>query len=511
MTDPTAGGGASSNNRLFWTSFVALIATAFGFIVRINLLDTWAEEFGLSDTQKGEIFGVGLWPFAISIVLISLVIDKIGYGRALLFAFICHVLFGVLTLTADGYQSLYLASFIGALGNGAVEAAINPLIANVFREKKTKWLNMLHAGWPGGLVLAGLLAISMDTDGIIGGMVDGPISWQVKVGLIFLPVAAYGVMMIGIRFPASERITAGVPYKSMLNEAGLLGTLVVASLMAAEVSRVFELGMYTGVGIVVAILALHAMFARSPGQPLFLLLVLVMIPLAITELGTDSWITPLLEPEMDALGGHAMWVLVYTSAIMMILRFCAGPIVHKLSPLGLLATSSAIAIAGLFALSSAVGMMIFAAATLYAFGKTFFWPTMLGVVAERFPKGGALTLNSIAGVGMLGVGIVGTPLLGNIQDKQTEQDLLAQKPAIHAKVVGEEKRSVFGTYQPIDTDKVATLSETEKQAVTEVQNESKRGALRTVTVFPMIMLVSYIGLILWFRSKGGYRVVQIDE
>ena len=146
---------------------------------------------------------------------------------------------------------------------------------------------------------------------------------------------------------------------------------------------------------------------------MFLFLMLIMIPLATTELGTDSWITPLMEPAMkEGLGLAGGWVLVYTSLIMLILRFFAGPIVHKLSPLGLLCVSAGVAALGLFFLSKATGLTILAAATLYGFGKSFFWPTMLGVAAEQFPKGGALTLNTLGGVGMLAVGVLGAPLLG---------------------------------------------------------------------------------------------------
>ena len=146
-----------------------------------------------------------------------------------------------------------------------------------------------------------------------------------------------------------------------------------------------------------------------------------MIPLATTELGTDSWITDLMTPAMNQLGLQAGWVLVYTSAIMFVLRFFAGPIVHKVSPLGLLAICSGIAAVGLYMLSLSTGAMILVAATIYGLGKTFFWPTMLGVVAERFPKGGALTLNITGGLGMIAAGVIGAGILGFIQDKSVER------------------------------------------------------------------------------------------
>ena len=137
--------GASSpqgDRLLFAGCFLALIATAFGFIVRAMLIDTWGVEFGLTQTQKGEIFGVGLWPFAISIILFSLVIDRVGYGKAMVFAFLCHVVSAWLTITAKDYDDLWLGTFIVALGNGTVEAVINPAVATMFRQEKTKWLNL---------------------------------------------------------------------------------------------------------------------------------------------------------------------------------------------------------------------------------------------------------------------------------------------------------------------------------------------------------------------------------
>jgi hypothetical protein len=240
-----------------------------------------------------------------------------------------------------------------------------------------------------------------------------------------------------------------------------------------------------------------------------------MIPLATTELGTDSWITDLMTPEMTALGLQAGWVLVYTSFIMMLLRFFAGSIVHRISPLGLLAVSAVIAIAGLLALSAATGVMILAAATLYAFGKTFFWPTMLGVVAERFPKGGAMTMNTIAGVGMLSVGTVGAVFLGYIQDNTIDKQLRVydqqQSTKIHDTYVVDEKDSFFGKYMALDAELLAAAPEADKAAVQEVTNAAKKSALKTVALFPCVMLVCYLILIAYFRAQGGYKALHLDE
>ncbi len=503
-------GNGANDKRLFWACFIALIATAFGFIVRALIIDEWAVAFRLTETQKGEIFGVGLWPFAISIILFSLVIDRIGYGTAMIFAFICHVISAIITIWAperfNPYWSLYIGTFIVALGNGTVEAVINPVVATLFPNEKTKWLNILHAGWPGGLVIGGIIAIAMGPSGMLTNMVGGPISWHWKVALILIPTVMYGVLMITCRFPVSERVAAGVSYQDMLKEFGIGGALVVTFLIFSEVGRVFDFPTWLiWVLIAASTIGFGATIQFAIGRPLFIFMLLIMIPLATTELGTDSWITSLMEPEMAKIGRAAGWVLVYTSLIMMVLRFFAGPIVHRLSPLGLLAASALVAMIGLLFLSVAQGIfLIFLAATIYGFGKTFFWPTMLGVVAEQSPKGGALTLNATGGVGMLGVGVVGAVLLGYIQDTVTESKLQASNPEIHAEVV-QEKRWVFGRLNFVDPDLRDALPEEQQQVVTAISERAKKEALSRVAVFPGLMLVCYLILIFYYRSRGGYK------
>ncbi|MCX6550457.1 MAG: hypothetical protein NTY02_05525 [Acidobacteria bacterium] len=241
---------------------------------------------------------------------------------------------------------------------------------------------------------------------------------------------------------------------------------------------------------------------------MFLLLLVLMIPLATTELGTDSWITSLMEGPMKAMALNAGWVLVYTSFIMMILRFSAAPVVRLLTPLGVLIASCALATAGLVALSHATGMAILLAATLYGIGKTYLWPTMLGIVAERFPKGGALAMNATSAVGMMSVGIVGTVFLGLIQDRAVETRLQAEQPALHQQVVV-GKHSVLGDYQAVDPDKVKTLNADQQAAIHELSGAASKNALATTAIFPAAMFVAYGGLFLFFRKRGGYRAVAL--
>lgn len=486
--------------KLFWACFIALIATAFGFTIRAQVLDQLGVDFNLDATQKGALNGVALWPFAISIVLFSLVIDKIGYGKAMVFAFVAHAASATMIILSKGmnnYQMLYWGMFVGALANGTVEAVINPVVATMFPKEKTKWLNILHAGWPGGMVIAGIVVWLM-----------GDVDWRIKFALIYIPVIVYGIMMIGKKFPIHERVLAGISYREMLGEAGIVSAFIVTALIVRELGKnVFGIPDVAQIAVIVALVGAYGAYVRSLGRPMFIFLVLLMIPLATTELGTDSWISDLMIPVMQ---GNAILVLVYTSFIMMVLRFFAGPIVHRISPLGLLAASAAIATLGLVFLSQATGIAILVAATLYAFGKTFFWPTTLGVVAEQFPKGGALTMNLIAGVGMLGVGIVGSVFIGNVQDRVGNSHLAAENATLHQQVTA-EKDSVFGKYVSIDTELVAAASPEARAEIAQIQADSKKTALLWIAALPALMLVCYLALIVYFRGQGGYKAVELPQ
>jgi MFS family permease len=203
---------------------------------------------------------------------------------------------------------------------------------------------------------------------------------------------------------------------------------------------------------------------------------------------------------------------MYTSLIMAILRFFAGPIVHRISPLGLLATCAAIASIGLFwiANAGASAAMIFAAGTMYGIGKAFFWPTTLGVVTEQFPRGGAMTINAIAGVGMISVGVLGGPILGTIQDKSLDARLAADAPQIHSVVAGEPHDAYLMSYRRIDRAKVTELPETQRIVVEEITTANSQRTLATFAILPAIMFFCYVGLILYFKARGGYRQVELS-
>jgi len=506
---------------MFWGCFIALITTSYAFISRIILCTgtQFATDFGLDKVSVGELVGAGIWPFGVSIILFSLIIDRIGYKIAMVISFLCYLVYTGMAIAAygaihgvtgdalvaaqhKGFKLLYWGSIILGLGNGTVESYINPVVATLFSKDKTKWLNILHAGWPGGLVLGGFcsIALAANTD------------WRIALGLILVPATIFFMMLIGSKFPKSEREQAGVSYVDMLKELGAFGALVGFGLVFAQLGLVF--GWSTGMvwGLIGAVVVIFAAVTKSFGRLILAFLIIIMMPLATTEIGTDGWITGLMSEPMKAAGYNPGWVLVYTSAIMVVLRFFAGPIVHKLSPLGLLAACATLAIAGLLALSKTAGaglLAIFAAATLYGIGKTFFWPTMLGVTTEQCPKGGALTLNTISGIGMLAVGILGFPFIGYLQESTATKQLEKSNPAIYESVTV-KNHYLLGDYRSIDPVKAAAVDTVEGKAALKSANTAGQfSALGKMAIFPTFMLVCYLALIMYFKSKGGYKPVEL--
>jgi hypothetical protein len=344
----------------------------------------------------------------------------------------------------------------------------------------------------------------------------GPgVKWQFKIALLLIPMLLYGILLIGKRFPVHERILAGVSFKDMLGEVGVLGALIIVSLMVFEVGNFFNASLWLKIIIIIGLVVPFGFYVRSAGQPLFIFLLLIMFPLATTELGTDSWIVDLMSKEMNQMGLQAGWILVYTAAIMTVFRSVAGPLLKIFKPIGLLIFCSVVAAIALFSLSLATGILIFAVATVYGFAKAYFWPTMMGIAGERFPKGGALTINMITAVGMIGVGIVGAVFLGYVQDTETDRSILAfdreKQTALHAEYVTVEKKSIFGKYKSINSQKLESAPEGDRKIVSGIQLNAKKSALKMVAILPLIMLVCFVALLLYFRSIGGYRSITLME
>jgi hypothetical protein len=255
---------------------------------------------------------------------------------------------------------------------------------------------------------------------------------------------------------------------------------------------------------------------------LFLFLLHALV--GYVELGTDSWITDIMN---NVISGKAVLLFIYTSAIMFVLRFFAGPIVERINPVGLLFISAVLGAIGLYWLGSittsdavaagTAGTMVFLAATVYGVGKTFLWPTMLGVVGERFPRGGALTMGTIGGIGMLSAGLLGGPGIGYKQDYYAAEKLKEESPSTFDAYAAEKPNSflVFPQITGLDGAKVGAIKD-EAQAGKTLTKEQEMVldaglygggmALKWTAAVPLAMAVGYLMLLLYFRAKGGYQV-----
>lgn len=505
--DSSPADSDKANMKLFWACFIALVATSFVFGVRANTIGLLQDGFNLSENEKGAINGAGMWPFALSIIFFSLIIDWIGYKTVALFAIGCHLVSLVLTLNADGFTSFYWSTLLVAVANGTVESFINPVVATLFSKEKSKWLNILHAGWPAGLAL-GALFCALFPNTTLG--FDAV--WKFRFALCFVPVVIYALLILPCKFPVNERVAAGVSYRDMLKEVGAVGFLMITALIVAAVYQMAgqEVNWTIDLAIAGGVAVLIGLYTGSLGNWLFLVVLIVIGPLATTELGTDGWMPELLKLNGPADSPNfAAWVFVYVSAIMTILRFYAGPIVHRFSPIGLLVIGAGIAIVGLLLLSQSVGWAIVAASTVYAVGKTFLWSTTLGLTSEQFPKGGALTLNGVSAVGVLFLGVLGSPFIGYQQDQDMHKRLSKEHSALLAQVEGVAKPSIFGSAPSLDQEKIKKLDASGSKELETVQADSKRGAFVNIAVLPTFMLICYLGMWFWFRSRGGYKPVEI--
>jgi len=493
----------SDKKALFWASFLSLMAAGVGFAYRVMVLGQWQSEFNLSGAEVGRIFGASLWPIAVTMILFSLIVDFVGYKPSMYCAFALQALSGVLTFYAGSVEALYWAALCAGLGHGVVEAVINPVCASIYHNEKSKMLNIVHAAWPAGLAGGGIVMLAP-------GLKD--LSWQVQGLWILIPVIAYGIMFIKPKFPVDERVLNKISYSDMLKEVGFLGTFLASFLLFYELYRVFVgdtpnlIWISLAAGLVIG--AGFGIYTRSIGKPLFFILSVLMIPLATTELGTDAWIKELMTPTMGDLAG---WAIVASATIMMVLRFQAGHLTTRFSPPVILVISSFFSFCGLMALSVSTGAAVWGAFVLYAVGQTFYWPTVLGLVAEQFPRGGALTLNTVSAIGLLSVGIIGAPILGAFSDNSTVKNVQSVSEEIYT--ASKTEASFFGaSYDSIDRGKASELAEaaglTDEYA-TAIGKASRQSLRTTAISFPLVMLIAFSLIGLYYNRTGGYKPVEL--
>jgi len=509
-------GIAPNAKRLLWAGFMAILAAGVGFAIRGGIFDNWAKEYNFSATQLGAIGGMGFSGFCFGIIIGGVIADKIGYGKLVILAFAAHILSAFVTFGAstpeNAYNMLAWGMFIFAFANGTLEAVANPLIATLFPNNRTHYLNILHASWPLGMVIGAVIGWFLDD--------KMQLSWKTQLALYLIPTIAYGLMFLGQKMPKSEASEKGAKLGEMFKDVGLIGALVACYLLSLFFAG--PLGLSQSVSYVIAgsLLILVGVITKgSMGSILLFVLFITHALVGAVELGTDGWIQNITGNLFTSEQGKALFI--WTSAIMFGLRFCAHFIETKLkvSPIGLLFISAILAWAGLILSShmTTFGMALLALG-IYALGKTFFWPTMLAVASDRFPRTGAVAISIMGGIGMLSAGLIGGPGLGYSKDRYAAEDLKKADSALYEEYKAEKPSSFlfFADVTPIDGKKLAAAKEAKprteaQETVVKSDQEGDRKTLKADSYIPLTMALIYGLLLLYFKSIGGYKPVHIDE
>ena len=416
-------------SQLFVASCLALLVTSLSFGIRAGLLNTWAHEFALDQQQIGIITGTAFWGFPLAIVIGGMVVDIIGMKKLLIAAFVFHAVGIFLTIFASGFWPLFISTLLIGMGNGLVEAACNPLVASLYTTNKTTRLNYFHLWFPGGIVIGTLIVR------FFGVNIPDTIylsNWRVLVGLMFIPTILYGILFSRLKFPVTERVASGIStsqmYKSLL-------------------------------------------------KPLFLVMIVLMLGTAITELFTGQWIDVLLKNVTD----NAILLLTLETGVMVLGRGLAEPVVHRLSPQGVLLMSAILASLGLYLLGHSTGNMLFVGAIVFGMGVCYFWPTMIGFVAENLPETGAVGLNFMGGAGMFAVSVY-MFFMGGYYDKL----VAAQLPS------GADLAAYNAA--PGGSDMANALNNAKALAGPHIIN--------TTLVIPLILIAAFALLFVYMRSRN---------
>ncbi len=539
---------APNAKRLLWAGFTAILAAGVGFGVRGGIFANWAQEFGFSGSQLGAIGGAGFTGFCFGIIIGGVIVDKIGYGKLVLAAFLFHIISAFVTIgatpgmaTPAAYQFLLWGTFIFALANGTLEAVANPLVATLFPKDRTHYLNILHASWPLGMVFGGLIGWTL-------GSGDNAWRWQYQLLLYLVPTVIYGLMFLGQKYPKSEASAKGLKIGEMFKDVGILSGAVVCFMLYLFTKGTLEpffetqtaptvIAAIVGIGLLAVVASITSF---SIGHWLLFVLFIAHALVGAVELGTDGWIQNITGAILNPTQGKILFV--FTSLIMFGLRFCAHFIEKRigLSPVGLLFVCALLGVLGLN-LVSAVNTFgaALGALAVYAVAKTFFWPTMLAVVGDRFPSTGAVAMSLMGGVGMMSAGLIGTPGLGYFKDRLAAEELREENPALFEewKSGGEASRFlVFESVQPIDPVRLeeakasysakklvdegkGTASEKElaatltpeQTAVVEADIRGNRRTLKVDSIIPATMAILYLILIIYFRSIGGYKPLTVEQ
>ena len=500
-----------NRKTLLIASFLTLVAAGMGFATRGAAGPAWAA-MGIDSGNFGMIMGYGFLGFGFVIFFGGIIVEFLGYKKLLLLSVILHFISAIMILAApsmyDGWVETVSAEdatsnlisllkysvLLFSICAGLYEAVINPLVGQLYPENQTHYLNILHAGWPGGIIIGGILAACFQNE----------TAWITEIEWQYA-LSSYSLVLVGL---------TAIILKQQFPDT-------VASKSNASIGVLFSC------------------FLSIP----FLVLIVAHALIGYMELGVDSWQTRLMERLVD----NSVTVLIYTSLLMFVLRFFAGPIVHRINPIGLLLISSFFAIIGLLWLGSEIESVaiIFAAATVYSLGKAFLWPTMLAIAGERYPQSGAIAMSTLGAAGMISVGFIGGAMIGAQQSGAMSESLRDNNEAVLARYKGDDASFLgyeYGTINPAmqqaamdyhgasdDAKRAETLAtvvaaaneagvqedvgstiDDDSAAVTAAFNTGGRAALKETAMIPVGMAICFLGLLVYYKSIGGYKVLTLD-
>ncbi len=530
--------------RLLIAGFFAILAAGVGLAIRGAIFDEWVKAFNFTQLEVGLVNGAGFTGFCFGIIIGGMIVDKIGYGKLVAAAFLLHVVSALVTFgategmaTKTAFVYLWAGTFLFAVANGTLEAVANPLVATLFPSNRTHYLNLLHASWPAGLVLGGF---------IHSGLASYDFGWKAQLGCFLIPAVLYGALFLGQHFPKSEASAKGLGLREMLRDVGILGAAIIGLFVflffkdglgpllsgftgseffgfTKEIPGASPIWFYTSAAIGgVVLLGFGGASRWTIGAPLLFVLFITHALVGAVELGTDGWIQNIEDAIL--VKGDGTKLFIYTSALMFALRFCGNFIEHKLGlkPVGILFICAILACVGLNLVSHVTSFLGAAAAlTVYAAGKTFFWPTMLAVASDRFPRCGAVAMSIMGGLGMMSAGLIGSPGLGYAKDRFAGENLSKSDPSAYAqyKAATPSQWLFFEGVHGIDGQKLeaATKAVADKKAtpeqtvVVDAYIEANRQTLRIDSFIPATMAVIYFCMFLYFQSIGGYKAVHVGE
>jgi len=415
-------------NKLFVAGCLSLLVTSLSFGIRAGIMGKLGTEFNLDASELATITATAFWGFPVAVVIGGFIVDLIGMKRLLVLAFIFHLLGIVLTIFAQGYWTLFFSTLLIGIANGTVEAACNPLVASLYPDNKTTRLNYFHLWFPGGIVIGTLLVLLFNNIGL---------GWQIQVGVMIIPTLIYGYLFSKLDFPPTERVAAGISTSDMY---------------------------------------------MALANPLFIFMIICMFGTAITELFTNQW----TDVFFKTVTNNAILILTFVASIQVLGRAFAAPIVHRLAPQGVLLISAILSALGMYLLIHLHGDAIFLAAIIFGLGVAFFWPCMIGFVAENLPRTGAVGLNLMGGAGMFAVSVY-MIFMGGYYDKLTLNHL----------PVGAN----LGNYvKAADGSPMA-------QAFSQARGQAAPDVLNTTLIIPIILIAAFGGLVLYMKAKRKKAVL----